>query len=134
MFGRESPQVTFGLRCDIMGASTEPRNHGIADHPRTRHDQRAARPHVPWARTLALSPIRGQAPDDRSQVDESYCKTEDPEGPSEEIPGICTVRTPEGQPCTSLLECTWLCTDGVCERLPVRLCETLEAWWAREWM
>jgi hypothetical protein len=66
-------------------------------------------------------------------VDESYCHTDDPEGPSEEIPGICTVRTPEGQPCDNLLECTTICTDGICETLPPRMCEALEAWWAREW-
>jgi hypothetical protein len=69
-----------------------------------------------------------------SCVDESYCHTDDPEGPSEEIPGICTVRTPEGQPCDNLLECTTICTDSVCEPLPPRMCEALEAWWAREWL
>ncbi len=67
-------------------------------------------------------------------VDESYCRTEDPEGPSEEIPGICTSRTSEGQPCSHPLECTTRCTDGVCETLPPLLCEELEAWWAREWL
>lgn len=67
-----------------------------------------------------------------SCVDESYCHTDDPEGPSEEIPGVCIVRTPEGQACDNLLECTTICTDGVCEYLPPRLCETLEEWWIRE--
>jgi hypothetical protein len=68
-------------------------------------------------------------------VDESYCRSQDPEeDPSEEFPGICTLRTPEGQPCIWLLECTTLCTDGVCETFPPSMCEALEMWWAREWL
>lgn len=65
-------------------------------------------------------------------VDESYCHTDDPAGPSEERPGICTPRTPEGQPCDNLFECPGLCTDGVCETQPPRMCDALSAWWARE--
>lgn len=67
-------------------------------------------------------------------VDESYCRAEDPEGPSEESPGICTPRTPEGQPCTHPLECTFRCTDGLCETPAPDLCDWLQAWWAREWL
>lgn len=67
-----------------------------------------------------------------SCVDESYCHTGDPEGPSEELPGICMIRTPEGQPCDNLLECTTICTDGVCETLPPLLCDALQGWWIRE--
>lgn len=66
-------------------------------------------------------------------VPESYCRTPEAEElPSEENPGICTPRTPEGQPCTHLFECTTACTDGICWTPPPRLCGTLEAWWARE--
>jgi hypothetical protein len=77
-------------------------------------------------------PTGGQCTSPISCIDDSYCRAEDPEGPSEETPGICTVRTLEGQPCNSLLECTTICTDGVCETLPPKMCEALEAWWARE--
>lgn len=78
-----------------------------------------------------LVPTGGACTSPISCVNESYCHTDDPEGPSEEVPGICTVRTPEGRPCDNLLECTTICTDGICETQPVRMCEALEAWWAR---
>lgn len=68
-------------------------------------------------------------------VPESYCRTAEPEElPSEENPGICTLRKPEGQPCTHLFECTTVCTDGFCWTPPPGLCGTLDAWWAREWL
>ena len=67
-------------------------------------------------------------------VPESYCRTPEPYVPSEDNAGVCTPRTPEGQPCTHVAECTTRCIDGVCETLPPRLCGTLEAWWAREWI
>lgn len=69
-------------------------------------------------------------------VPESYCRTPEAEElPSEDNPGICTLRTPEGQPCTHLFECTTgACTDGFCWTPPPRLCGTLEIWWEREWL
>jgi len=77
-------------------------------------------------------PTGGECPTLISCVEESYCHTEDVEHPSEESPGICTLRTPEGQACTHPLECTTRCTDGFCEARPPRLCELLDEWWARE--
>ncbi len=65
-------------------------------------------------------------------VDESYCLADDPEGPTEERPGVCTLKTPPGQPCDNLVECTWLCTDGICEAPRPTMCEAVQAWWARE--
>ena len=67
-------------------------------------------------------------------VPESYCRTAEPDIPSEDNPGICTPRTPEGQPCTHVAECTTRCIEGVCELRTPLLCEVLQAWWAREWI
>jgi len=78
-------------------------------------------------------PTGGQCTTPISCVDESYCQPQDPpQDPSEESPGTCTERTPEGQACALPYECTTRCTNGICETLPPKICETLEAWWARE--
>jgi hypothetical protein len=66
-------------------------------------------------------------------MDESYCHTDDPEeGPSEEHPGVCTIKTLPGQPCDNLVECTAFCTDGICEAPRPMMCEAVQAWWARD--
>ena len=65
-------------------------------------------------------------------VDESYCHTDDPEGPTEESPGVCTIKTPPGLPCDNLVECTFLCTDGICEAPRSTMCDAVQAWWARD--
>ena len=65
-------------------------------------------------------------------VDGSYCHTENSETPTEERPGVCTLKTPPGQPCDNLVECTFLCIEGVCQAPPPTMCEALQAWWARE--
>lgn len=64
--------------------------------------------------------------------DDSYCRPQQGDEVSEESPGICTVRTPEGQSCELLYECTTRCLDGTCEVLPPALCDVLESWWASQ--
>lgn len=65
-------------------------------------------------------------------VPESYCRTEDPDGPSDESPGICTMRTPDGEACENLLDCSIRCTDGFCELPLPRLCDLLGEWWGQQ--
>jgi hypothetical protein len=91
-------------------------------------DTRSCVPDPHWP----LVPTGGVCTSPIACVDESYCHTDDPEGPTEESPGTCKLRTPEGLPCDNLLECTTMCTDGICETQPPRMCEALEAWWFRE--
>jgi hypothetical protein len=90
-------------------------------------DTRTCVPDPNWP----LVPTGGVCVSPIACVDESYCHTDDPEGPTEESPGVCKLRTPEGLPCDNLLECTTICTDGICETLPPRMCDALQAWWAR---
>jgi hypothetical protein len=78
-------------------------------------------------------PTGGQCTTPLSCVDGSYCLPQDLEdGPSEEVPGTCVLRTPDGEPCSVLIECATRCIDGICETPQPKLCETLELWWARE--
>jgi len=59
----------------------------------------------------------------------TYCRP--PEGAddvSEEAPGICTVPTLAGQPCSLIYECDWLCEAGICQPPPVALCGVLDGW------
>jgi hypothetical protein len=80
-----------------------------------------------------LVPLGGECTTPVSCVDGAYCRSQTvEEDPSEELPGTCAVRTPEGEACVRLLECTTRCIDGVCETLRPYMCEALEAWWARE--
>lgn len=80
-------------------------------------------------------PVGGVCNDPLVCVEGTYCRPndlDDPLAPSEESPGICTLKTAEGQPCSYGLECELRCVDGLCEPWPPTLCGVLGGWWLRE--
>lgn len=107
--GNDPGQCAEGLLCDSRGTHT--------------CLPRADWPPAPTG-SMCISPSHC--------VEESYCRTLDPDGPSEESPGVCTLRTPDGEPCSHLLECNLRCLDGFCEIWPPTLCGVLGGWWLRE--